>query len=217
MQWRLLADVPPEQVRQLLQIARRRRFSRNEVVFHRDDPGDSLHLISKGRFAVRIITPLGDTATIAVRGPGESFGEMALVAEGSRRSATLAALEEAETFALYRTDFERLRKEHRSVNQVLIGFLAGEVRIQNERLLEALYVPAERRVLRRLLELASLYPEQGGQALIPLTQEVIAELAGTSRATVNKVLREEEKRGVVSLRRGSTVVLDREALARRAR
>lgn len=45
----------------------------------------------------------------------------------------------------------------------------------------------------------------------------VAELAGTSRATVNKVLREEEKRGVVSLRRGSAVVLDREALARRAR
>ena len=44
MEWRLLADVPPEEVRLLLQIARRRRFSRNEVVFHRDDPGDSLHL-----------------------------------------------------------------------------------------------------------------------------------------------------------------------------
>ena len=66
-------------MRELLQIARRRRFSRNEVVFHRDDPGDSLHLISKGRFAIRVMTPLGDTATIAVRGPGESFGEMALV------------------------------------------------------------------------------------------------------------------------------------------
>ncbi len=56
-------------------------FSRGEVVFHRDDPGDSLHLIVKGRFAIRVMTPLGDTATIAVRGPGESFGEMALVDE----------------------------------------------------------------------------------------------------------------------------------------
>ncbi len=54
-------------MRELLKIARRRRFGRNEVVFHRDDPGDSLHLIVKGRFAVRVMTPLAETATIAVR------------------------------------------------------------------------------------------------------------------------------------------------------
>ena len=56
-----------QDVRELLKIARRRRFGRNEVVFHRDDPGDSLHLIVKGRFAVRVMTPLAETATIAVR------------------------------------------------------------------------------------------------------------------------------------------------------
>ena len=73
-------------MRELLQIARRRRFARNEVVFHRDDPADSLHLIVKGRFSVKVMTPLGDVATIALRGEGESFGEMALVAEEARRS-----------------------------------------------------------------------------------------------------------------------------------
>ena len=78
-------------------------------------------------------------------------------------------------------------------------------------------MPVARRVRRRLLELARLYPAQDGQTLIPLTQELIAGLAGTSRATVNKVLREEERRDLVALRRGSTLLLDREALARRAR
>src|SRR3954466_12470960 len=100
MQWRLLEGVPHEHMRELLQIARRRTFARNEVVFHRDDPGDSLHLVSKGRFAIRVMTPLGDVATIAVRGPGESFGEMALVAAAARRSASVAALEDAETFSV---------------------------------------------------------------------------------------------------------------------
>jgi hypothetical protein len=55
MRWRLVAGVPEEEVRRLLSIARRRRFSRNEVVFHRDDPADSLHLVEKGRFAIRIM------------------------------------------------------------------------------------------------------------------------------------------------------------------
>lgn len=72
MEWVLLADVPVEDVRELLRVARRRTFSKGEVVFHRDDPGDSLHLIVTGRFAIRVMTPLGDTATIAVRGPGRA-------------------------------------------------------------------------------------------------------------------------------------------------
>jgi CRP-like cAMP-binding protein len=149
--------VPEEEVRRLLSIARRRQFSRNEVVFHREDPADSLHLVSEGRIAIRNMTPLGDTVTIGIRGPGERFGEMALVAEGRKRSETLEALEEAEMFAVYVAEFRLLRREHPSVNQVLIGFLAEELERQNELLLEALYPPVERRVLRRLAELSGLY------------------------------------------------------------
>jgi CRP/FNR family transcriptional regulator, cyclic AMP receptor protein len=217
VEWPLFADVPESEMREVLQIARRRRFSRGEVVFHRDDPGDSLHLIAKGRFAIRIMTPLGDTATIAVRGPGESFGEMALVSVDARRSATVTALEESETLAVYKDDFARVRRKQPAVDQVLIAFLAREVRRQNELLLEALYVPVERRVIRRLVELTQLYPAEDGEHRLPLTQEVLAELAGTSRATVNRVLNEEQRRGTVELRRGRTLVRDLDALTRRSR
>jgi CRP-like cAMP-binding protein len=216
MEWKLLAGVPPDEVRQLLSLARRRKFRRGEVVFHREDPADSMHLVVKGRFAIRVMTPLGEPATIAVRGPGDAFGEMALVG-GARRSATVEALEESETFSVYEGDFHRLRGEHPEIDQLLIGFLSNEVRMLNERLLEALYLPAERRVLRRVVELAALYGSGDGPVEVPLTQEELAGLAGTSRATVNAVLRDEEKRGTVELRRGKTVVLDREAVAKRAR
>src|SRR5262249_60609384 len=165
-------------------------------------PADSLHLIVKGRFAVRVMTPLGEPATIAVRGPGDSFGEMALVG-GVRRSATIEALEESETFCVYEGDFHRLRRKYPEVNQLLIGFLTNEVRMLNERLLEALYVPVERRVLRRVVELARRYgPGGDGSVEIPLTQEELAGLAGSTRATVNSVLRDAEKRGLIELRRG---------------
>ena len=57
VQWRLVEGVPEDEVRRLLSVARRRRFSRGEVVFHRDDPADSLHLVQKGRFAIKVMTP----------------------------------------------------------------------------------------------------------------------------------------------------------------
>jgi CRP-like cAMP-binding protein len=212
----LLEGVPPEETREVLKIARRRRFARNEVVFHRDDPGDSLHLIQKGRFSVQVMTPLGNVATIAVRGPGESFGEMALVAESPRRSATVTALEDSETYAIYREAFDELRRRHPEIDGWLFRFLTNEIHSLNERLLEALYVPVEKRVLRRLVELAALYPADNGDPVITLTQEAVAELAGASRATVNQVLRAEEKRGTIELLRGRTRVLDVDSLSRRA-
>lgn len=217
VEWRLLEGVPAEQVRELLQVARRRTFARNEVVFHRDDPGDSLHLVSKGRFAVRVMTPLGETVTVAVRGPGESFGEMALVSEGARRSATIAALEDAETFSVFRDDFDLLRRQHPSVDELVFRFLTNEVRLLNERLLEALYLPVEKRVLRRLLELAELYRDGDGPVVVALPQEMVAELAGATRPTVNQVLRGLQERGIVTLGRGRIEIGELESLRTRAR
>jgi CRP/FNR family cyclic AMP-dependent transcriptional regulator len=215
MHWRLFEGISEADVQRLVSVSRRRRFSRHEVVFHRDDPADSLHLIEKGRFAIRIVTPLGDTVTIAVRGPGESFGEMALIA-GARRAATVVALEQAQTLAVYKDDFQQLRADHRSVDELLFAFLVGEVRMLNERLVEALYLPVERRVLRRLRELTE-HATQEHPLEVPLTQEELAELAGTTRATINRILREEVKRGTIKLERGRTIVLDPEQIARRAR
>jgi len=217
MRWRLLSDVPDKDVHMLLSVARRRRFQRGEVVFHRDDPGDSLHLIVSGRFAVRVMTPLGDMVWIAVRGPGENFGEMALAEDEARRSATVSALEDAQTFAVLKSEFDRLRQRHSGIDRVLIAFLAGEVRMLDERLLEALYLPADRRLLRRLHELSDIYRGPDGSSVIPLTQEELAEFAGAARATVNRVLREEQTRGTIELQRGKTRILNPEELARRAR
>jgi CRP/FNR family cyclic AMP-dependent transcriptional regulator len=217
VEWQLLADVPEDALRTLLSIARRRTFAKNEVVFHRGDPADSLQLISKGRFSVQIATPLGDVATLSVRGPGDAFGELALLGGETARSATVSALEPGETYSVYRGDFERLRREYPSVNDVLIGILAEHLRRLSEQLIEAHYVPADRRVLRRLRELAELYGGSSKSIVVPLTQEDIAGLAGTSRATVNRVLREEERRGTVELGRAKTVVLELDELSRRAR
>lgn len=207
MEWQLFAGVPQEDVRRLLAIARRRTFDRGEVVFHRGDPANALHLIVQGRFAIAITTPLAETAVLGIRGPGEAFGELALVSGASaERSATVSALESGETRSVARDDFARLRSDHPSVDAVLVAILAESVRRLSEHVIEAYYLPAERRVLRRLDELAELY---GG--VVPLPQEALAELAGTSRATVNRVLREQQQRGRIRLGRASITVLEGDA------
>jgi len=213
VEWPLLADLPPEDVRELLSIARRRTFEKGEVVFHRDDPGESLHLIVRGRFGARVTTPLGDSVLLEVLGPGQAFGEVALLLPGARRSATISALEDGETRSVLRDDFARLQKTHPGVKDVLLRLLAEQLRRASDRIVEAHYVDAETRVRRRVCELAETY----GSGIVPLTQEDLASMAGTSRATVNRVLREEEKRGTVALQRGRVTVLDSAELGRRCR
>jgi CRP-like cAMP-binding protein len=215
--WPLLEGLPTEDVRELLSVARRRTFSRAEIVFHRDDLAESLHFVVRGRFAVRVTTPVGDNVLLDVLGPGEAFGELALLLPESRRSATVSALEDGETRSVYRDDFARLQRTHPGVKDVLLRLLAEELRRASERIVEAHYVDAETRVRRRVCELATAYGDGGEQPVVPLTQEDLAAMAGTSRATVNRVLREEERRGSVALARGRVVVVDGAALGSRCR
>ncbi len=214
MEWQLFDGVPETDVRAVLSLARRRTFRRGEVVFHRGDSTDSVHLISKGRFDICIGTALGDVVALAIRGPGDTFGELALLT-GEERTATVTALEPGETLAVRASELRRLAQRHPSLDEVLVRLLAQQVQRLSELLVEAYTVDADERVVRRLLELVRVY---GGRppVTVPLRQEDLAALAGTSRATVNRVLRRCERDGVVELHRGRTLVLDPEALRRRA-
>ena len=163
MEWPLFADVDERHVRDVLDIARRRNFGSGEIVFHQGDPADTLHLIRSGRVAVRLDAGRGESVIAAVLGPGEMFGELALLDEDATRSATIAALEPLETLSVHQLDFSRLRQKSPEAANVLIAVLAGQVRRLSQQLGEALYVAADRRVLRRLVDMAKVYADARGR------------------------------------------------------
>jgi CRP/FNR family cyclic AMP-dependent transcriptional regulator len=210
VEWRLLAGVSAEDVSRLVAVAQRRTFRRGQVVFHDDDAADALHLVVRGHFAVRVTIPTGEAVLLAVVGAGDAFGELALVSD-SRRGATVQAFTDGETLALHRDAFEALRRARPQVDRSLAAILSERLRRVNDLLVEAHYVDADIRVRRRLVELGEAF-----EGTIPLTQEEIAQTAGTSRATVNRVLREEETAGAVELARGRTTITDAAALQMRA-
>ena len=214
---RLLDAVPESERRDLLASMRRRKFAKGEALFHEGDPGDTLHLVARGRVAISVTTPMGETATFIVLGPGDTFGEQALLSADSRRTATARALEACETQSLHRDDFERLRLEHPTVERFLTAVLATQVRRLSGHLLDAMYVPADKRVLRRLVELAAVFGATDGVATVGVTQEDLATMAGTTRPTVNRVLQAAQAEGVVNVARGRIEISDLGGLERRAR
>lgn len=213
----LLAGLGETERSRLLAAGELRRFRRHEVVCHEGDPGDSLHLILSGRLAIRVTTPLGDVATLTLLGAGDSFGELALLDPDARRTATVVALEPTRTLALRRSVLVALREQHPEFDRFLIITLAGYVRRLSAMVLEAMYLPVEQRVRRQLARLARIYGGDAPRAEIHLTQDDIASLAGTTRATANRVLRALQTRGVLTLARGHIVILDRAGLERGTR
>ena len=216
MDWPVLASLPPQERRGLVAGLRRRSYHRDEVIVHQGDPADTLHLIAAGHVSVRVTLRGGEFVVVAILGPGEAFGESALVGSPNVRSATIIALEQCETLSLGRDEFHRIRTSYPGVDRFLVELLSARVERLNNYLLEALYVPAERRVLRRLLHLSELYTGDDQRIVIPVTQEMLASLAGTTRPTANQVLRRLVASGVVSISRSQIVVLDRQRLSQRA-
>lgn len=217
MDFELLRGLDETERRQLLAACTPRRFKRRDIVCHEGDPGDSLHLITAGRLIVRVTTPLGHVATLSIMGAGDAFGEQALLSPDARRTATVVAVENAETLTLSRDQLDRLRRKHPHIDRILTDTLAAQVRRLSAMVLEALYLPVDQRVVRRLAHLATVYGGPQGVAEIRLTQEDLASMAGTTRATANQVLRELEDKRILTLGRGTITVIDRPGLAKIAR
>ena len=216
MDWPVLASLPPQERRGLVAGLRRRSYDRDEVIFHQGDPADALHLIAAGHVTVRVTLRGGEFVVVAILGPGEAFGESALVGSPNARNATIIALEQCETLSLGRDEFHRIRTSYPGVDRFLVELLSARVERLNNYLLEALYIPAERRVIRRLLHLSELYTGDDQRIVIPVTQEMLASLAGTTRPTANQVLRRLVASDIVSVSRSQIVVLNRQSLRQRA-
>jgi CRP/FNR family cyclic AMP-dependent transcriptional regulator len=217
VEWRMLGDVAEPERRAVLQATTRRKFRKGDTIFHEGDLGDTLHMIERGHVAVRVSTPGGDVVTLTVLGGGECFGEQALLSPDDRRTASVVALDATETLALHRNDFAVLRERQPAVEQFLVGVLAATVRRLSEQVLEALYVPVDKRLLRRLVDLVDMYGDGEQPCSIPITQEDLADMAGTTRPSANRCLHDLVTAGIADLTRGRITINDRAGLLKRSR
>jgi CRP-like cAMP-binding protein len=214
--WRLLEPLRADDREALLALARPRAFARGEVICHEGDPADSLHLVEHGHLAVRGGLASGATVTFTILSAGDYFGELALLRDDHRRTATVVALEPSRTLAVAGTAFDALCRRNPGIERVVSTLLAERIDALSRRLMETMYESLDRRVYRRLLELARSYGAPDGAATIPLSQHQLADLVGASRPSVNQVLQRLAERGVVRLSRSRIEVVDLAALAQRA-
>ncbi len=197
---------------------RRRRFRRNEVIFHQGDPGESLHVVAVG--AVKIVLPSaeGEEAIIATLRPGDFFGELALL-DGAPRSATASALEPSETLVLPRSVFAGLVETLPGLRDALLAGLAHELRRLTGHVEELHFLDLAGRLAMRLVRLArESQPDALKEIRLdwPYTQSDLAAMIGGTRQSVNWLLNELVEDGFIEIEPDVLVIADLEQLERRA-
>jgi CRP-like cAMP-binding protein len=208
----LFAMLDDPERRRIRSLMTRRRFERNEVVFHQGDLGGSLHVIESGWFLVQAVNRSGGRVGMTIEGPGDVFGELAMLRSDGRRTATIRALRRSETLCLDATTFADLRRTLPEVDRFLVILLTRRVVRLTEQLSETAWTPADKRVCREVNRLTKVF--DGGP--IQLKQDELASLAHTTRPTVSTVLNDLARAGIVATGRGSVTVLDPERLEARA-
>ena len=215
----LLRDVAPEALDQLARCLRRRSYHRGEVIFHQGDPGDTMHLMRGGRVKVVIPAETGDEAVLAILGPGDCFGELAVI-DGGSRSASVVAMEQVETLVLGRQDFLGFFRSNSEAAERLVVNLARTIRRVNEDIADLAFLDLPGRLAKKLLDLADTHgaPTDGGKGVeiaVPLTQEELAGMIGATRPSVNKVLGWYEDQGAIQRRGRKIASLKPDMLRRR--
>jgi CRP/FNR family cyclic AMP-dependent transcriptional regulator len=211
----LFAGLAEEDLRLVSDLGSVRSYERGMTIFRENDPGDSLHIVLLGTVKICRLARDGREKTLAFVGEGEFFGEMALL-DGGARSAMAQALEPARTLAIYRSDFAELLKNRPHISLEVIRVLSCRLRQTNAQLMDTIFRNARSRAAKALVELGQKHGATlpaGVRITLKLTHQELANLVGTARETISRILVEFQDEGLVQADGRRLVVLDAKGLA----
>ena len=199
----LFEGVPEADLRALAECTVTRNYPKQAMIVNEGDESGSLYLILSGRVKVYLADEHGKELILAIKGPGQYFGEMAL--DGEPRAASVMTLDPSQFAVLSREDFRAFLLSHAEVALQLIENLIRVARGLNRSARNLAMLDVYGRVARTLLELAV---ERDGRLVIPekLTQKDIAARVGASREMINRILRDLTTGGYVSMEGGRITI-----------
>jgi CRP/FNR family cyclic AMP-dependent transcriptional regulator len=204
----IFAELSDADIDSLAQLASQRRYAKDAPIFFEHDEGDSFFMILSGRIKVAILGDDGREVILSVLGPGDFFGEMALL-DDEPRSATAIAIEDCELLALQRSDFEGVVSSRVSISAALIKVLSARLRKANHQISTLALLDVYGRVARVILDMAreeGRRLKDGRIAFRRATHQEIANRIGTTRETVTRMLKDLERQGLVKVE-GREIVL----------
>jgi CRP/FNR family cyclic AMP-dependent transcriptional regulator len=206
----LFADTPDEELARLSSLLEERMIPKDVAIVSRDDTGDSMFIIAKGRVKVAIHGDNGREVILNILKVGDFFGEMSLL-DDLPRSANVVAAEDAIVVVLRREQFhDHIRQAPETALNVMRE-LSRRLRRADELISNLALLDVYSRVAHIMIDIAKRDGEEVEEGILIRerpTQQDIASMIGTSRETVSRVLGEFARRGFVEMR-GREILLSR--------
>lgn len=207
----MFAELGAAELQRISGLCRTQSLAGGEVLFQKGDDGDALFGVRRGQIRIETGASDGARLTLNFLGPGDLFGEVAVL-DGQSRTADATATEPTELFVLRREDFlAHLEREPRVAIR-LIELLCQRIRWMSERMEESVLQPLPVRLARRLCALASDFGSE-----VHISQEQLGVFVGAARESVNRQLQQWRKDGILDLQRGRVLLLDMDKLTAAAR
>ena len=177
-------------------------FKKKDTIFSQGDPCRDVFYIQKGRVQLSVVNESGKEAVVAVLGPGDFFGEGCLAAQPIR-IGTATAIAPTTALVIEKSEMVRvLHSEHEFSDRFITFMLARNIRIEED-LIDQLFNSSEKRLARTLLLLARYGKEDELQRVVPkVSQEMLAEMVGTTRSRVNFFMNKFRKLGFIKYNGG---------------
>ena len=209
----LFADLDDRELASIAAVAKTRRYAKDDVVFYADESGDIFCLIREGQVKVTMISPEGKEIILKILGPGDFFGEMALL-DDEPRSATVVATEPLEIVTIWRNDFLQILQENFTLTRKLLAELSRRLRSASSRIESLATMDVYGRLARFFLDLArdqGKVLENGFVAVTRPTHQAMANMIGTSRETVSRLIHDLMRQDLL-ISEGKTIYLKKSAL-----
>lgn len=205
----LFTNLPNRELEALASSLGKRTFGKGMIIFHGGSLGQTLYIIESGLVRIFSLSESGQELTVNLYGPGQVFGEMALL-DRQPRSAGALCMERTVTYTLHRDVFERCLERTPALARGLIELLIDRLRYSTSCLESLAFLDVYGRVAGKLLELGGRYGHQGDGIEIDLrlTQAELATWVAASRESVNKVLSSFRDLGLIAVDGQGITILD---------
>jgi len=207
----MFADLGADELQRISGLCHTQQLKAGETLFQKGDSGDALYGVRRGQIRIETGASDGSRLTLNFQGPGDLFGEVAVL-DGRTRTADAIASEPSELFVLRREDFMGHLEREPRVALKLIELLCQRIRWMSERMEESVLQPLPVRLARRLCGLASEFGSE-----VHISQEQLGVFVGAARESVNRQLQAWRRDGILDLQRGRIMLLSLSRLTKVAR
>lgn len=210
----LFAHLEQEDLERIQAITSERHYGKGRIIFMEGEPGEALFLLKEGKIKLTRQTEDGREHILHLVNAGEVFAEVVLFDSGGY-PATAETMEDCRIGIIKNRDLEGIIAGDARIALAMLRIMAVRLRAAQEKVMGLALYDAARRVVTTLLRLAEehgITEPEGVRINLPITNQELANLAGTSRETVSRILSDLRRRDIVTISRQQIVIRDRRGL-----